>query len=104
MAKYYVVHLDKLKQKLVSKHRGKLSKGILFFQDNAVPHRAAITHQKLVHRHFEVLKHLAYSSDLAPSGYYLFPNLNKLFRERKFSSIGHGRVVCRIIKRIFLGW
>jgi hypothetical protein len=27
-------------------HHGKLSKGILFLQDNAAPHKAAITHQK----------------------------------------------------------
>jgi hypothetical protein len=36
LAKYYIALLDKLKQQLVSKHRGKLSKGILFLQDNAV--------------------------------------------------------------------
>jgi hypothetical protein len=52
-----------------------LSKGILFLQDNAAPHKAAITHQKLADFHFEVLKHPAYSPDLAPSDYYLFPNL-----------------------------
>jgi hypothetical protein len=50
-----------------------LSKGILFLQDNA--HRAAITYQKLADLPFEVLKHPAYTPDLAPSDYYLFPNL-----------------------------
>jgi hypothetical protein len=40
--KYYVGLLDEMKQQLVSKHRGKLSKGILFLQDNAAPHKAAI--------------------------------------------------------------
>jgi hypothetical protein len=45
-----------------------LSKGILFLEDNAAPHKADFTHQ-------EVLKHPAYSSDMAPSDYYLFPNL-----------------------------
>jgi histone-lysine N-methyltransferase SETMAR len=52
-----------------------LSKGILFLQDNAAPQKVAITHQKLADLHFEVLKHPAYSSDLAPSDYYLFLNL-----------------------------
>jgi hypothetical protein len=47
----------------------------MFFQDSAAPHKAAITHQKLVHLHFEVLKHPAYPPDLAPSDYYLFSNL-----------------------------
>jgi hypothetical protein len=52
-----------------------LSKGIVFLQDNAASHKVAIKHQKLADLHFEVLKHPAYSPDLAPSYYYLFPNL-----------------------------
>jgi histone-lysine N-methyltransferase SETMAR len=76
-----------LKQQLVSKRRGKLSKGILFLQDNAAPHKAAITHHKLADLHFEILKHPTYSPDLAPSDYYLFPNLKKHLDGRKFSSI-----------------
>jgi hypothetical protein len=60
---------DKLKQQLISKRRGKLSKGILFLQDNAAPHKAAITHQKLADLHFEVLKDPDYAPDLAPSDY-----------------------------------
>jgi hypothetical protein len=65
MAKHYAALLDKLKQQLGSKHRGKLSKGILFLQDNAALHKAAITHQKMADLHFQVPKHLAYfaSSD-----------------------------------------
>jgi hypothetical protein len=39
----------------------------------------AITHQKLAYLHFKVWKH----PDLAPSDYYLFPNL----KGRQFSSI-----------------
>jgi hypothetical protein len=52
-----------------------LSKEILFLQENAAPHKAVITHHKLTDLHFEVLKHPAYSLDLAPSDYYLCPNL-----------------------------
>jgi hypothetical protein len=51
-----------------------LSKGILFLQDNAAPHKAAITLQKLADLHSEDLKHTAYSPDLVPPDYYLFPN------------------------------
>jgi hypothetical protein len=32
----------------------------LFLQDNAAPHKAAITHQKLADLHFEFLKYPAY--------------------------------------------
>jgi histone-lysine N-methyltransferase SETMAR len=88
--KYYVVVLDKLKQQLVSERRGKLSKGILFLQDNVSPHKAAVTHQKFADLQFEALRHPAYSSDLARSDYYLFPNLRKRLRGRKFSSIVEG--------------
>jgi hypothetical protein len=52
-----------------------LSKGILFLQDNPVANKATLKHQKLADLHFEFLKHPAYSPELAPSDYYLFPNL-----------------------------
>jgi histone-lysine N-methyltransferase SETMAR len=80
LEKYCVTLLDELKKELISKRCGKLSKGILFLQDNANPHKAVITHQKLADLHFEVLKHSGYSPDLAPSNYYLFPNLEKHFK------------------------
>jgi hypothetical protein len=87
MAKYYIALLDKMKQQLVSKHRGKLSKGILLHQDIAAPYKTAITRQKLADLHFEVLKHPACSPDLASSDYCLFPNLKKHLKGQKFSSI-----------------
>jgi hypothetical protein len=34
----------------------------------------------------EILKHAAYSPDLAPSYYYIFPNLKEHLKGRKFSS------------------
>jgi hypothetical protein len=52
-----------------------LSKGILFLQDNAACHKAAVTQQRLVDVHSEVLKHPAYTPDLTPSDCYLFPSL-----------------------------
>jgi histone-lysine N-methyltransferase SETMAR len=66
-AKSYSALLGKLKQRLVSKRRGKLLKGILSLQDNGVPHKVAITHQKLADLHIEISNHPAYSLDLAPS-------------------------------------
>jgi hypothetical protein len=44
--KYYDPLLDKLKQQLVSKRRDKLSKGILFLEENTAPHKEAINYQK----------------------------------------------------------
>jgi hypothetical protein len=86
-ATHYVALLDKLKQQLVSKLRGKLLKGTVFLQNNDAPHKLAIMHQKLTDLHFEVLKHLAYSPNLAPSDYCLFANLKKHLKRRNFLSI-----------------
>jgi hypothetical protein len=58
----------------------------LFLQDNAVPHKVAITHQKLADLPFEALKHPVYLPDSAASD-YLFPNLKNNLEERKFSGI-----------------
>jgi hypothetical protein len=56
----------------------------LFLQDNATPHKAVITHQKLAE--FEVLKQ-TYSPDLAALDYCLFPSFKKHLKGRKFLSI-----------------
>jgi hypothetical protein len=53
-AKYYVALPNKPKQQLLSENQGKLSKGILFPEDNAGPRRVAITNQKLADLCFEV--------------------------------------------------
>jgi transposase len=99
-AKYYVALLEKLKQQLVSKRRGKLSKGILFLEDNSASHKAAITHKKLA----EVLKQPTYSPDFAPSGYYLFRNIKNHLKGGKFWSTELRRVVSSTNNIIFLGW
>jgi hypothetical protein len=41
-------------------------------------------HQKLADLHFEVLKLLAYSPDVDPLDYYLFPNFKKHLKGRSF--------------------
>jgi hypothetical protein len=46
----------------------------------------AIRQQKLAELHSEVLKHPAHSSHLAPSYYYVFPNLKKHPNGAKFST------------------
>jgi hypothetical protein len=43
-------------------------------------------HQELADLHPEVLKHPAYSPDLTPSDYCLFPDHKKRLKGRKFSS------------------
>jgi hypothetical protein len=59
----------------------------LFLQDNTAPPKAAITQPKFSELQFVFLRHAACSTDFAPSEYYLFLNLKKHFKGRKFSVI-----------------
>ena len=59
------------------KRRGKLSKGILLPQDNARVHTCKIAMDAVERNGYELILHPAYSLDLAPSDYFLFPNLKK---------------------------
>jgi hypothetical protein len=95
-AEYYTAPFEKLKQQLVSIRRDKLSKGILFLQDNAAPHKEAITHHKLANLHFDVLKH----PNLASWNYHRFLNMKKHLEHWR-GYIGCGRAVCNTRKTEF---
>lgn len=64
---------EKLKQiypALINRH------GPILLHDNARPHSAKITKEKLIELGIEALLHPAYSPDLAPSDYHLFKHLD----------------------------
>jgi len=67
---------------LKEKRRGKVTKGVLFFHDNAPAHRALATQNKLAYLGFQCLDHPPYSPDLAPSDYHLFPGPKKQLTRR----------------------
>jgi hypothetical protein len=96
-----------IEQQLVSKHRSKLSQGVLFLQDNISLQEATITNQKLTDLHFEVLRIQAYSPNVAPSDYCLFHNLKKHLNGRNFSSavaVTCGYVFLQHSQTTFFGW
>ena len=66
-AEYYSSLLVQLKDILKEKHRGKVTKGVLFLHDNAPAHRALVTYKKLVYLGSQRLDHTPYSPDLALS-------------------------------------
>ena len=66
------------------KHRGKVTKGVLFLDDNAPGQRTLATHKKLACLDFQCLNHPPCSPDLAPLDYHLFPGLNKQLKGRHF--------------------
>ena len=85
-AEYYSSLLVQLKDILKEKRRGKVTKGVLFLHDNALPHQALATQKKLAYLGFQCLDHPPYSLDLAPLDYNLFPGLKKQLKSRHFSS------------------
>jgi len=84
-AEYYSSLLVQLKDILKEKHRGKVTKVVLFFH-NAPAHQALATQKKLAYLGFQCLDHPPFSPDLAPSDYHLFPGLKKQLKGRHFSS------------------
>jgi histone-lysine N-methyltransferase SETMAR len=61
-------------------------KKIIFHQDNAPAHKSVLAMGKLRDLHYELLKHLPYSPDLAPPDFYLFPKLKLFLTGQCFSS------------------
>ncbi|CAH2257986.1 jg25254 [Pararge aegeria aegeria] len=83
---YYASILERLKEAIKAKRRGKLTKGVLLLHDNAPVHKSRVALASLYKMGFDILVHPPYSPDLAPSDYYLFPKMKKELRGKKFSS------------------
>ena len=59
---------------------------MLFHHDNAPAHTGAIATAKLFDLCYKILPHPPYSPDLAPSDYFLFPNMKTWLGDIIFSS------------------
>lgn len=81
----YAITLCKLRDAIKEKRRGKLTAGVLLLHDNAPVHKARVAKAAMQDCGFEEINHPPYSPDLAPSDYYLFPNLKKDLRGKRFS-------------------
>lgn len=82
---YYCELLDKLKTVLKEKRRQLTTDGSLYFlQDNARPHTANMTMNKLEELGLNLLRHPPYSPDLAPSDFYLFSPMKSALHGKFF--------------------
>ena len=83
---YYANLLDQLRTAIHEKCQGKLSKGVLLQQDNVRVHTCKVSMDAVERNGYELIPHPAYSPDLAPSDFFLFPNLKKDIRGLHFRS------------------
>ena len=60
-------------------------KGVILLQDNARPHTALVTRQKLTELDIEVLPHPPYSPDLSPTDYHFFRALDAFIRKKTYA-------------------
>ena len=84
-ARYSDMLVNELKPAIRSKRRGLPSKRVLLLHDNACPHTAALTVDKLRALKFEVLKHPPHRPDSAPSDFHLFGPIKEHLRDQKFA-------------------
>lgn len=61
-------------------------KGVILQHDNARPHTARLTRDKIQKLGWEVLPHPPYSPDISPSDYYLFRSLQNYLNGKEFQN------------------
>ena len=83
----FIEILGNLRNSIRLKGRGKLSSRILLYHGNAPAHRSAATPDAISHHGFEILPHPAYSPDLAPCDFHLFPQIKKMIKGHRFEGI-----------------
>ena len=59
---------------------------VLLHQDNAPAHKSLVAMSTVHDCGFELIDHPPYSPDLAPSDYFLFPNLKKHLAGKQYKS------------------
>lgn len=97
---YYRKLLTALREKIKKNRRGMLSKGVLLLHDNAPAHTAHQTAQVAETCGYKILPHPPYSPDLAPSDFFLFREMKKPLRGRRFADNDD---VIREVEGWFLG-
>jgi histone-lysine N-methyltransferase SETMAR len=85
-AAYYCQLLDNVKAAFKIKRRGQPVRNVILLHDNARPHTALLTRDKLKEFHCETSEHPPYSPDLSPSDYQFFGPLKEALGGHQFQS------------------
>lgn len=86
-ASVYCSQIDKVNEKLAATRAALVNrKGVLLLHDNARPHIASETQQKLKTVKWEALPHPPYSPDMSPCDYYLFLSLSNFLANKTFNT------------------
>ena len=87
-AEKYCLQMDEMHQKLRQQQPALVKrKGPILLHDNARPHVAKSTLQKLNELGYESLPHPLYSPDLSPTDYHFFKHLDNFMREKCFKNL-----------------
>jgi histone-lysine N-methyltransferase SETMAR len=76
----------KLQDAICRKHPGQLARGVLLHHDNARPHTAQGTQERIQELQWELLEYPPYSLDLAPSDFHVFGPLKIHLGGKRFTS------------------
>ena len=82
----YVKILEKLRKAIQRKRGNMWDEGVFLLHDNAPSHTSKISKAAISELGFTELDHPPYSPDLAPSDYFLFPNMKKHLRKKTYTS------------------
>jgi len=82
---YYLEVLEKLREKVKWKRPELFANNSwIFHHDNASAHMVLSVREFLATKQINVLEHPAYSPDLAPSDFFLFPKITEILKGRHF--------------------
>jgi histone-lysine N-methyltransferase SETMAR len=81
----YCAVLLKLRDAICRKHLGQLARGVLLHHDNAKSHTARATQERIQELQWELLEHLPYNLDLAPSDFHLLGLLKNHLGGKRFT-------------------
>jgi histone-lysine N-methyltransferase SETMAR len=93
-AEVYSQQLEKMYTVLLEKYPALVNrKRVVLQQDNALPHTAKKSLQKIEELEgIELLPHPAFNPDLEPSDYYLFCSMAQFLRGNKFQSLADAEI------------